>query len=58
MNDETLILYYYEDGLDEAGRARVAAELARDPALAERYRALCRSLEHLREPPDVEVPAA
>lgn len=58
MNDDSLILYYYEDGLDDAERARVATALARDPALAERYRALCHSLERFAEPPAVQAPAA
>lgn len=56
MNDDTLILYYYDDGLGEEERAAVAAALASDPAVAERYRALRRSLERFDEPPRAEAP--
>lgn len=47
MNDDTLILYYYDDGLEADERAAVEAALESDPALRQRYRALCRSLECL-----------
>lgn len=57
MNDDTLILYYYGDGLDEAERAAIAAALERDAALDERYRRLCRELDGLRDPPAVPAPA-
>lgn len=57
MNDDTLILYYYDDGLQPGERAEVEAALERDPALRERYRILCRSLERIDEPPTVAAPA-
>lgn len=45
MNDDILTLYYYNDGLSDRERRRVADALAADPALALRYRVLCRELE-------------
>ena len=45
MNDETLLLYYYKDGLTRREREKVAGALATDPEIAERYRALCADLE-------------
>jgi hypothetical protein len=57
MNDDTLILYYYDDGLQTEERAKVEAALERDPALRERYRVLCRSLERIDESPEVAAPA-
>ena len=57
MNDDTLILYYYDDGLAADERAAVAAALESDPALQERYRALCRSLESLDGSSTAEAPA-
>jgi hypothetical protein len=57
MTDDTLIFYYYDDGLDADERAAVEAALARDPALRERYRALCRSLERLDGSATVVAPA-
>jgi len=54
MNDDTLTLYYYNDGLTNAERQAVANALAIDPALAERYQSLCRELEQVVDP---EMPA-
>lgn len=56
MNDETLTLYYYDDGLTAAERREVEAALASDPALVERYEALCTELDGLGEPAVAEVP--
>lgn len=53
MNDDTLTLYYYNDGLTNAERQQVANALANDPALADRYQSLCRELENI---PDPELP--
>lgn len=55
MNDETLILYYYDDGLTADERREVESELASDPALARRYRELSRQLDGFG---DVEAQAA
>jgi hypothetical protein len=45
MNDETLILYYYDDGLTGKEREEIASRLATDPDVAKRYQALCRELD-------------
>jgi hypothetical protein len=58
MKDETLILYYYDDGLEPAERAQLEAELENDPALAKRYRELCDSLDRLQGPPPIQAPPA
>ena len=47
MNDETLLLYYYRDGLTRREREEVASLLATDSGIAERYRALCADLESI-----------
>ena len=54
MNEDTLILYYYKDGLTDAERRKVEAAINGDPAVAARYDALCRELNDLSEP---DVPA-
>jgi anti-sigma factor RsiW len=56
MNDETLTLYYYDDGLTPAERREVEAALASDPSLAARYEALCAELDGLGEPAPAEAP--
>jgi len=40
MNDEQLILYYYDDGLTDSEKRAIGAALERDPELAARYREL------------------
>ena len=45
MNEETLTLYFYGDGLSDAERAEVKAALAKDPRLATRYEKLRRDLD-------------
>lgn len=57
MNDDTLILYYYEDGLTEAERLEVRAALERDAALRGRYERLCKDLSGVAAQA-VPVPAA
>ena len=57
MNDDDLILYYYDDGLDDAGRAAIAAALENDAALAERYRELRLSLDCFDDRPVIRPPA-
>ncbi len=53
MNDDTLTLFYYDDGLTNHERREVINALAADPSLAERYRSLCRELEQFS---DTETP--
>ncbi len=50
MNDDTLTLFYYDDGLTNHERREVINALAADPSLAERYRSLCRKLEQFSDP--------
>ena len=50
MNDDILILYFYDDGLSPEERKDVARALQSDSALAGRYRRLCDELSGLREP--------
>lgn len=57
MNDETLVLYYYGDGLSEEARATVASALENEARVRERYRALRQSLDGLHEPPAARAPA-
>ena len=56
MNEDTLILYYYNDGLSDRERRQVTAALDADPELASRYDALCRELDGLVDDV-VDVPA-
>ena len=47
MNDDTLTLYYYDDGLTAEERRQVETELMSDPALAKRYEELRQQLDGL-----------
>ena len=51
MNEETLTLYYYNDGLSQGERQEVVNALAKDPALAGRYRRLSQQLDLLADQP-------
>jgi anti-sigma factor RsiW len=57
MNDDTLVLYYYGDGLSDDERAAVEAALGNDASLRERYRELRLSLDRFSEPPAAPAPA-
>ena len=57
MNEDTLILYYYNDGLTDRERQQVEATINSDAAVAEMYQELCRQLNGMSEPDDVAVPA-
>jgi len=50
MNDETLTLYYYNDGLTPREREKIASSLATDQDVARRYQAICRQLDRLSSP--------
>ncbi len=54
MNDDTLILYYYNDGLSEGERREVESAMNADAAVAARYQELCRQMNALGEP-DVQA---
>lgn len=56
-DDDTLILYYYGEGLDRVERARIDGALRDDPTLALRYVELTATLDRLRMPADVQPPA-
>ena len=56
MNEETLILYYYDDGLSESRRREVAAAIAKDPDVSRRYQLLCSGLDGLAEIDSVAAP--
>ncbi len=47
MNDDTLTLYYYNDGLTQGERLQVSNALAADTELAARYKTLCDALSQL-----------
>jgi hypothetical protein len=57
MNDDTLVLYYYGDGLSDDERAAVEAALENDASLRERYNELRLSLDRFSEPPAAPAPA-
>ncbi len=50
MNDETLTLYYYNDGLTRGERQQVANLLAVDHDVARRYQDICHQLGRLSTP--------
>jgi len=56
MNDDTLTLYYYNDGLTTPERQQVTNAIATDASVATRYRELCAELELLNEPEPVPPP--
>ena len=45
MNDDMLILYYYDEDLSDKEKSDIAAALASDKELAARYAELCRDLD-------------
>ncbi|MBA3563546.1 MAG: hypothetical protein H0W33_05995 [Gammaproteobacteria bacterium] len=55
MNDDTLILYYYRDGLSKVERRRVQASLEADVSLRARYEQLCNDLAQLEAPEPMAV---
>lgn len=55
INEDTLTLYYYNDGLTSDERKQVETALRSDTRLAADYAALCRQFEQWRE---TETPAA
>ena len=57
MNDEKLMLYYYDDGLDAAERAAIQARLAADEVLRARFDKLRSELDALSQD-DVPAPEA
>jgi len=56
MNDDTLILYYYDDGLTDEQRKQVESALAADSELAARFSALRKQLDAVAELEPLELP--
>ena len=57
MNDDTLLLYYYNDGLSSQKRRQVEAAINADPDVATQYEALCQQLNAMEEPRLQSVPS-
>jgi len=57
INEETLTLYFYDDGLSAGERRAVEIALGDDAELAARYAALCRQLERWRDPDTTKAPS-
>ena len=55
IDEQTLVFYFYDDGLSSKERRDVEIALRNDPVLAERYAKLRNELDQMN---DVEVPAA
>lgn len=52
MNDDTLVLYFYNDGLSERERRKVESALRSDSEIAARYHELSRQLEGIVDTSD------
>lgn len=57
ISEETLTLYYYEDGLRGSERRAIEQALQADDVLAARYADLCRQLDGWRDLPEAAAPA-
>lgn len=57
MNDDTLLLYYYNDGLSSRERRRVEASINANPEIAAQYEALCQQLNAMDDPELHAVPS-
>ena len=57
INEETLTLYYYDDGLSGSERRKIEAALQSNAELAAGYAKLCRELEQWREAEADPAPA-
>ena len=49
MNEDTLVLFYYKDGLSDRERRKVEAAINNDTTVARQYEALCQQLNGLDE---------
>jgi anti-sigma-K factor RskA len=56
MNDDTLLLYYYNDGLNTRERRQVEARINADAETAARYEALCQQLNAMDDHKRQAVP--
>lgn len=57
MNEDTLILYYYDDGLSKRERQQVEAAINSEAAVAAKYEELCKQLNGMSEPDSPAVPS-
>ena len=57
MNEDTLMLYYYNDGLTKRERQQVEAAINSDAAVAAMYEELCQQLNGMSESDSPAVPA-
>jgi len=57
INEETLTLYYYDDGLTANERRDVEVALDKNPNLAAKYTELCRQFESWCEPDEHSAPS-
>jgi len=57
MNEDTLILYYYNDGLSKRERQQVEVAINSDAAVAATYEELCQQLNGMSEPDTAAVPS-
>jgi len=57
MNEDTLILYYFNDGLSDRERRQVETAINTDTAVSAQYKALCRQLNDLSETDAQAVPS-
>ena len=56
IDEKTLTLYYYGDGLSDSERRRVEKAIREDDLLAARYATLSGELDGLREAVDIPAP--
>jgi anti-sigma-K factor RskA len=57
MNDDTLLLYYYNDGLSTRERRQVEAAINTDLVVAAQYETLCQQLNAMDDPEPHAVPS-
>jgi hypothetical protein len=57
MNDDTLLLYYYDDGLSAKERRDVESAIAADSSIQARYEELRRQVDSLDTGSDITAPA-
>jgi len=57
MNDDTLLLYYYNDGLTDRERLQIETAINSNSAVAAQYEALCLQLNDMSEAPVPAVPS-
>jgi len=57
MNEDTLILYYYNDGLTKRERQQVEAAINTDAAVAAMYEEICQQLNGMSESDSPAVPS-